>query len=46
MSKSEDTAESAEYWSTPGGKVTQIANLVKAKATGERVEGDNQAVEL
>lgn len=39
-------AESAEYWDTPGGKITQVANLVKAKATGERIEGDNEVVDL
>lgn len=39
-------AESAEYWDTPGGKVTQIANLVKAKTTGQRFEGDNETVDL
>lgn len=39
-------AESAEYWDTPGGAVTQIANFIKAKATGERLEGDNATVEL
>ena len=39
-------AESAEYWDTPGGKVTQLANLVKAKVTGKRFEGDNESVDL
>ena len=29
-------AESAEYWDSPGSKVTQVLNLVKAKVTGER----------
>ena len=38
--------ESAEYWDTPGGKVTQLANLVKAKVTGKRFEGDNESVDL
>jgi PPOX class probable F420-dependent enzyme len=38
--------ESVEYWDTPGGKVTQLANLVKAKVTGRRFEGDNQTVDL
>jgi general stress protein 26 len=40
------TGESAEYWDTPGGKVTQVANLVKAKVTGRRFEGDNESVDL
>ncbi len=39
-------ADSAEYWDTPGGKVVQVANLVKAKLTGERYEGDNERVDL
>ena len=37
---------SAEYWDTPGSKVVQLANLVKAKVTGDRYDGDNEAVEL
>lgn len=39
-------ADSAEYWDSPGSKVTQLANLVKAKVTGKRFEGDNEAVDL
>ena len=39
-------AESAEYWDTPGSKVTQVANLLKAKVTGKRFEGDNEKVDL
>ena len=39
-------AHSAEYWDSPGTKVTQLVNLVKAKVTGERFEGDNQVVDL
>jgi general stress protein 26 len=39
-------AESAHYWDTPGAKVTQLANLVKAKVTGERIEGTSDVVEL
>jgi general stress protein 26 len=39
-------AESAEYWDTPGSKVTQVANLVKAKVTGKRLEPDNEVVDL
>jgi general stress protein 26 len=38
--------DSAEYWDTPGSKVTQVANLVKAKVTGKRFEGDNETVDL
>ena len=39
-------ASSAEYWDGPGSKVTQVLNLVKAKVTGERFEGDNEQVDL
>jgi general stress protein 26 len=39
-------AHSAEYWDTPGSKVTQVVNLVKAKATGERYEADSGVVDL
>ena len=39
-------ADSAEYWDTPGGAVTQVANFLKAKATGKRLEGDNEVVDL
>lgn len=40
------SADSAEYWDTPGSKVTQVANLVKAKVTGKRFDGDNETVDL
>ena len=43
----EVTGRSAEYWDTPGGgRITQVANLVKAKVTGETVKGDQGVVEL
>ncbi len=38
--------DTAEYWDSPGSKVTQVANLLKAKVTGERYEGDNRTVGL
>lgn len=38
--------DSAEYWDSPGSKVVQVANLIKATVTGERYEGDNETVEL
>lgn len=39
--------ESAEYWDAPGGStVVQLVNLVKAKITGSRIEGDNAVVDL
>ena len=37
---------SAEYWDGPGSKVIQVLNLVKAKATGQRYDGDNEQVDL
>jgi general stress protein 26 len=39
-------ADSAEYWDSPGSKVTQVVNLVKATVTGKRFEGDNEKVDL
>jgi general stress protein 26 len=43
----EITGRSAEYWDTPGGgKVTQVANLVKAKLTGDTIKGDKGVVDL
>jgi general stress protein 26 len=40
------SADSAEYWDTPGSKVTQVANLVKAKVTGKTFDGENEKVDL
>lgn len=43
----EVTADSAEYWGAPGGRrVVQLANLVKSRVTGERLEGEHGTVEL
>ena len=39
-------ADSAEYWDSPGAKVTQVANFVKAKITGKRLESENEVVDL
>jgi ribosomal protein S16 len=39
-------ADSAEYWDSPGSKITQVVNLVKAKVTGKRFEGDNEKLDL
>ena len=39
-------ADTAEYWDSPGAKVTQVANLVKAKLTGNRVDPPNEVVDL
>ena len=38
--------ESAEYWDSPGGKVTQLANLAKSLVKKEPIEGDNRIVDL
>lgn len=41
------SADSAEYWDTPGGRVASVLSFVKAKATGSRYEGgENERVEL
>ena len=44
------SADSAEFWDTPGSKATQVLNLVKAKVTGERLDDgdlvDNKVVDL
>jgi general stress protein 26 len=39
--------ESAEYWESPGGRIATAFSFVKAKLTGERIEGgENEKVEL
>ncbi|SJN21458.1 general stress protein [Microbacterium esteraromaticum] len=41
------TADSAEYWDTPGGKIATVFSLVKSKVTGERYDGgESGTVEL
>lgn len=41
------TAESAEYWDGPGGRVSTVLSLVKSKLTGRRYTGgDNETVDL
>ena len=39
-------AESAEYWTAEGGPVTQVANLIKSRVTGDRIEGESGVVDL
>lgn len=40
-------ATSAEYWDTPGGNVATLISFVKAKVSGERFEGgENARVDL
>lgn len=33
------TADSAEYWDSPGGKIATVFRFVKAKITGDRPDG-------
>lgn len=41
------TAESAEYWSTPGGHIATAISFAKAKVTGRRFDGgDHDTVDL
>ena len=40
-------ADTAEYWDTPGGRVSTLLSYAKARATGQRAEpGDNEVVSL
>jgi len=40
-------AQSAEYWDTPGGRLATAFSFVKAKVTGQRIEGgENEKVDL
>ncbi len=39
--------DSAEYWDSPGGRLSTAFSFVKAKATGERIDaGENEKVDL
>ncbi|WP_232678367.1 pyridoxamine 5'-phosphate oxidase family protein [Nocardioides sp. R-C-SC26] len=39
--------DGAEYWDAPGtSRVINLVNMVKAKVTGQRIEGDNETVDL
>lgn len=41
------TADSAEYWDTPGGRVASLISFVKSKVTGQRYDGgENEKVDL
>jgi general stress protein 26 len=40
------TAESAEYWDSPGGKIASLFSFVKSKVTGEPYDAENETVEL
>lgn len=41
------TAETAEYWDTPGGRIASVISFVKSKITGEPYDGgENEKVVL
>ncbi|RWZ68697.1 pyridoxamine 5'-phosphate oxidase [Labedella populi] len=40
------SADSAEYWDSPGGKVASLMSFVKSKVTGESLDADNEKVDL
>lgn len=40
------TAEGAEYWDTPGGRVASVFSFVKSKVTGDTLDADNAKVDL
>ena len=40
------SADSAEYWDSPGGKVASALSFVKSKVTGEALDADNAKIEL
>jgi general stress protein 26 len=41
------TSDTAEYWDTPGGRVSSVISFVKAKVTGKRYDGgENETVQM
>lgn len=38
------SVEQAEYWDTPGGKVTSVLSLIKSKLTGETYDSNHGTV--
>jgi len=38
--------KSAEYWDTPGGRIATVLSFIKAKATGNAMDADNETVRL
>lgn len=40
------TTSTAEYWDTPGGKLTAFADVLKARVTGEAPKGENEETTL
>lgn len=39
-------AKSMEYWDSPGGRIASVLSFVKSKATGQRLEGENEVVDV
>lgn len=40
------TSSTAEYWDTPGGKLGAVAEVLKAKVTGEAPSGEHEKTHL
>lgn len=40
------TAETAEYWDSPGGKLASLFSFVKSKVTGEQYDAENETVRM
>ena len=40
------TAETAEYWDSPGGRLASLFSFVKSKVTGEQLDAENEVVRL
>ncbi len=38
--------KSAEYWDAPGGRIATVMSFIKAKATGQTLDADNETVQL
>lgn len=38
--------KSAQYWGTPGGKVAAVAQFIKSKVSGERVQAQSETLTL
>lgn len=39
-------SDSAQYWGTPGGKVSALTKIAKAKVSGSKVQGTSDTVEF
>ena len=40
------SAETAEYWDSPGGRIASLFSFVKSKITGEQYDAENEVVSL